>query len=107
MSMNIFHSGKSGEAAVADIVFVHGLRGDSIKSWSHKDVCWPRDLLKYDLENARIMSWGYDARIANWKGPASQGSVFGNAETLLSDLANERLVPAEVLLAWSPIGIKN
>ena len=97
MSMSIFHPGTPGEAVVADIVFVHGLRGDLIRTWSHKGVCWPRDLLKYDLENVRIMSWAYDARIAHWKGgPASQGSVFGNAETLLSDLSNERLLSSEV-----------
>ena len=96
MSMSIFHPGRPGQAVVADIVFVHGLRGDLIRTWSHKGVCWPRDLLKYDLENVRIMSWAYDARIANWKGPASQGSVFGNAETLLSDLSNERLCSTEV-----------
>ena len=96
--MNVFYSGKPGEAVAVDIVFVHGLHGDSIKSWSHKRVCWPRDLLKYDLDNVRIMSWAYDARIATWKGPVGQGNVFGNAETLLSDLANERLSSIEVLL---------
>lgn len=94
--MNIFHHGGPGKVATADIVFVHGLHGDPIKSWSHKSICWPRDLLKYDLESVRIMSWAYDAQIANWKSPTSQGSVFGNAETLLSDLSNERLFATEV-----------
>ena len=94
--MSIFHPGRPDEAVVADIVFVHGLCGDLIRTWSHKGVCWPRDLLKHDLANVRIMSWAYDARIASWKGPAGQGSVFGNAETLLSDLSNERLGSTEV-----------
>lgn len=99
MSMNVFYPGKPGEAAALDIVFVHGLRGDSIRTWSHAQVCWPRDLLKIDLDNVRIMSWAYDAQIANLKGSASQASVFGNAETLLSDLSNERLESAEVCTA--------
>ena len=97
--MEIFYPGKPGEAAAADVVFVHGLRGDPIETWSYGEVCWPRDLLKYDLENVRIMSWMYDARVVNFKGSASQASIFGNAETLLSDLSIERLGPAEVCKA--------
>ena len=38
------------------VVFVHGLHGDRIKTWSKDKVCWPRDLLKQDLPNARILS---------------------------------------------------
>ncbi len=46
-----------GEApVVADIVFVHGLRGDRKLSWTRGDVFWPRDLLKDEVSNARIMS---------------------------------------------------
>jgi hypothetical protein len=38
------------------VVFVHGLHGDRIKTWSKDKICWPRDLLKEDLPNARILS---------------------------------------------------
>ncbi|KAK3984467.1 hypothetical protein QBC44DRAFT_388270, partial [Cladorrhinum sp. PSN332] len=70
-----------------DIVFLHGLRGHPIDTWSDGQVCWPRDLLKDDVKNARIVSWGYDSSIANLKfSNSSQASVFGNAQNLLDQL---------------------
>ena len=77
-----------------DIVFVHGLRGHSIETWSKDGVCWPRDLLKTDAEEAslkvRSITWGYDADIANIFTEASQESIFGHAGTLLGDLSRLR-----------------
>ena len=78
------------EPIAADIVFVHGLRGDAIDTWSKGAVCWPRDLLKEDLPDARVISWGYDSNITTLKGFSSQNSIFGHAENLLSDLARKR-----------------
>jgi pimeloyl-ACP methyl ester carboxylesterase len=78
-----------------DIVFVHGLRGSSFGTWSKNGVCWPRDLLKEDTKeaslDARVITWGYDASIANVFTYASQESIFGHAETLLGDLARLRI----------------
>ena len=70
----------------ADIVFVHGLRGSRIDTWSHQEICWPRDFLKEDLSEARVFTFGWDAMIANFSSYASQESLFGHAETLLTDL---------------------
>ncbi|ORX93463.1 Alpha/Beta hydrolase protein, partial [Clohesyomyces aquaticus] len=72
------------------IVFVHGLRGDKIETWTKDKVCWPRDLLKDDIENARIITWGYDSMVLNAFKSASQESIFDHAENLLSDLARLR-----------------
>ncbi|KAI1214744.1 uncharacterized protein F4807DRAFT_7560 [Annulohypoxylon truncatum] len=73
-----------------DLVFVHGLRGSRFKTWSKGDIFWPRDFLKDDLKKARIITWGYDANIANAFSYASRESLFGHANTLLNDLARLR-----------------
>ncbi|KAE8454517.1 hypothetical protein EG329_000140 [Mollisiaceae sp. DMI_Dod_QoI] len=79
-----------GNTSGTDLIFVHGLRGSRLKTWSSGNVLWPRDLLKGDVENARVITWGYDASVANAFTYASKESLFGHAETLLSDLSRLR-----------------
>ncbi|KAK3987712.1 hypothetical protein QBC44DRAFT_331101 [Cladorrhinum sp. PSN332] len=75
-----------------DIVFVHGLRGCRLRTWSMQDgFCWPRELLGEDLEDTRVITWGYDASIAKFFQQASQEGIFGHAGTLLDDLARVRV----------------
>ncbi|PVH70529.1 hypothetical protein DL98DRAFT_597736 [Cadophora sp. DSE1049] len=88
MGTQILHQGEG--QIVADVVFVHGLRGDAIKTWSDGVTCWPRDLLQYDVPNTWIITWGYDSNIAKLAEFSSQNSIFGHAENLLSDLAMKR-----------------
>lgn len=78
--------------AVVDIVFVHGLRGDSHSTWSHNksQVQWPTKLLRGDIPDARILAFGYDADIVNFWSPASQNRVGNHAEKLLGDLVRRR-----------------
>ncbi|KAI0896096.1 hypothetical protein F4806DRAFT_51141 [Annulohypoxylon nitens] len=84
------HDGCDGPSDGIDLVFVHGLRGSRVKTWSKGGVFWPRDFLRDDFKKARIVSWGYDANIANAFSYASQESLFGHANTLLNDLARLR-----------------
>jgi hypothetical protein len=74
------------------IVFVHGLRGHSTKTWTKDDVCWPRDLLSKEegLSHTRVIAFGYDANIVNVGGHASLNSLFKHSINLLNDLSQER-----------------
>jgi len=79
-----------GPSSGVDLVFVHGLRGSRLRTWSRGDIFWPRDLLSKDLKNIRVITWGYDASIAKAFSYASKESLFGHAGTLLNDLARLR-----------------
>jgi hypothetical protein len=87
--IKVLHSPPS---AVIDIVFIHGLRGNSYTTWLHRKskVHWPRDLLKNDMRNARIMTFGYDADVVHFWDHAAQDSISGYANDLLGDLAGHR-----------------
>ncbi|RPB21265.1 hypothetical protein L211DRAFT_890067 [Terfezia boudieri ATCC MYA-4762] len=51
-----------------DLVAVHGLNGDPMDTWIHKQsgIMWLRDLLPKALPGARIMTFGYNARFKNF-----------------------------------------
>lgn len=85
-----FQDNCGGPTSGFDLVFIHGLRGSRLKTWSRDGIFWPHDLLKDDLKNTRVITWGYDANIANAFQYASKESLFGHATTLLSDLARLR-----------------
>ncbi|KFZ25303.1 hypothetical protein V502_00216 [Pseudogymnoascus sp. VKM F-4520 (FW-2644)] len=74
----------------ADVVFVHGLRGDPFDTWTKDSIVWPRDILPSDLRNARIITWGYDASIMQFFEKTGQSSIFSHALTLLQDVQRER-----------------
>ena len=86
------------EGVLLDIVFVHGLTGNSSSTWQHssterthgRDVHWPRDLVKSDIPNARISMFGYDANVASFWGGASQNRLSSHAENLLGELTGLR-----------------
>ena len=88
--IQVLHDG--GTEACVDIVFVHGLTGNAYNTWLHKEtsVHWPRDLLKQDLPDTRILSYGYDADFVNlWK-PASISRLSNHAENLVGGLVRMR-----------------
>ncbi|KAK5626973.1 hypothetical protein RRF57_002688 [Xylaria bambusicola] len=80
----ILHDGiQPGEEGI-DIVFVHGLFGSRLTSYTKSGVCWIRDLLGQDVPNARIISWG-------WASALSSSDTFaGQAESLLNDISRVR-----------------
>ena len=74
------------------IVFVHGLRGHRVETWTKDGICWPKDLLSKEeaLSHTRILAFGYDANIVNVGGHASLNSLFKHSINLLNDLSRER-----------------
>ena len=81
-----------GTDACVDIVFVHGLTGNAYDTWLHEKTGthWPSDVLRQDLPDTRILSFGYDADIVNFWDPASNSRLSSHAENLVGDLVRER-----------------
>ena len=69
-------------------MFVHGLTGDRDRTWCIPGGApWPQVDISRDLPNARILTFGYDAYIYNWKHVVSGNRLGSHAKNLLKDLA--------------------
>src|SRR3569833_1788052 len=80
------------ELAVVDIVVLHGLTGSATKTWLHipSRGYWPRDLLKNDFPDARVLVFQYDADITGIFSTASSSQLSDHAGNMLGDLARVR-----------------
>ncbi|KAI0553102.1 hypothetical protein F4679DRAFT_495170 [Xylaria curta] len=77
-----------GEPGDIEIIFIHGLTGDSYRTWLHPSgIYWPTDLLSEDIPRARILSFRYDADVAKIAGAVGQGSLRNHASTLVAEYA--------------------
>ena len=90
--VKVLHDG--GNEACVDIVFVHGLTGNAYNTWLHKKtgIHWPSELLRQDIPNSRILSFGYDADVVHifGDGPVSNSRLSNHAESLVGKLVRER-----------------
>jgi len=95
-SRKVFPSGlkllHDGENSIVDLIFVHGLTGDRDKTWTAKDATepWPRTLLPSKVPNARILTFGYDAYVSDWRGMVSKNRIGNHAMNLLAGVASYR-----------------
>ena len=73
-------------------MFVHGLTGDREKTWTAKDASksWPEALLPSKINNARILAFGYDANVTDWRGLVSKNTIGNHATNLVTALATFR-----------------
>ncbi|GAB1314018.1 Tetratricopeptide-like helical (Fragment) [Madurella fahalii] len=80
------------ENSIVDIVFVHGLTGHREKTWTAKHALlpWPQALLPSKIPSARILTFGYDARVAGWQGVVSESRIGNHAWNLLTALSTYR-----------------
>lgn len=71
---------------------MYGLTGNVYNTWLDKDcrIHWPSQLLKEDILDARILSFGYDADVAHWFSAASVNRIGNHAEALLGALTRRR-----------------
>ncbi|KAF5982742.1 gpi inositol-deacylase pgap1-like [Fusarium bulbicola] len=93
LGVNVLYEPPSGLAPIVDIVFVHGLRGNSFGTWHYgqdSGLHWPSDLLKVDIPDARRLSFGYDAAVLHWWSPASRNSIGNHAQNLLGSVVRLR-----------------
>lgn len=74
------------------IVFIHALTGDRERTWTASVASepWPKTLLPSTLPTARILTFGYDAYVADWRGVVSQSRIGDHAWNLLTSLASYR-----------------
>ncbi|KAJ5519970.1 hypothetical protein N7463_000423 [Penicillium fimorum] len=83
--------------AKIDICFIHGLTGDRERTWTAEgqSTPWPKALLPQKLEQARILTWGYDAYFMSKSGVSSESGVSSNglvdhATNLLANITSDR-----------------
>jgi protein SERAC1 len=76
----------------SSIVFVHGLTGDREETWTAKTAVapWPQTLLPSKVPNARVLTFGYDAYVTDWRGVVSQNRIGNYSWNLLTALATYR-----------------
>jgi hypothetical protein len=77
------------------VVFVHDLRGGSVTDWQDDNgVFWPAEHLGQDLQNARILAFGYDGSKVNVKsdGRYDGGLIFSAGQALYHEVNTSRRV---------------
>jgi hypothetical protein len=81
---------------IHSIVAVHGLNGDAHATWTTKKTkrFWlgDRDLLPANLPNSRILTYGYNSKVASVFGKTSSNNIMQHAQTLVAELVADREV---------------
>ncbi|KAI6082266.1 hypothetical protein F4821DRAFT_272559 [Hypoxylon rubiginosum] len=77
--------------AKVDIVFLHGLRGDVLGTWTKDGVVWPKELLPKDVPESRIFLFGFDSRIVHRdQSSVTNTEIHSDANDLCAKLVARR-----------------
>ncbi|KAK4104683.1 hypothetical protein N658DRAFT_556519 [Parathielavia hyrcaniae] len=73
--------------ATVDVCFIHGLAGDRESTWTAEgqSAPWIKTLLPFKLDRARILTYGYNAKVVR-RSVASSNRLIDYATDLLTDL---------------------
>ncbi|TWU71006.1 hypothetical protein ED733_002008 [Metarhizium rileyi] len=89
-----------GANPVVDIVAIHGVNGDAIKTFTTADGkhFWlgDTDMLPRDVKNSRILTYSYPARVATILGSTSSDRILQHAHTLVAELVADRELDSAV-----------
>lgn len=71
MTTHVVQVSKPSAQRSVDVVFIHGLNGDPIQTWSNSRTSEPwTEWLAADVPSAGVWSIGYEAWASRWQGPA-------------------------------------
>ncbi|KAL2193432.1 hypothetical protein P885DRAFT_45295 [Corynascus similis CBS 632.67] len=107
MSQLGLHQLVAPEDAKHDIVFVHGLFGNRINTWTaDKGPLWPQTLLGQDIPGARIFTFGYDADVTklNLNEELTEGTMESHAADLCQRLSGFRAVTGSLVVKGALAG---
>ena len=87
--LHVIHEPAPPESPLYSIVFVHGLGGSARETWTHAESggFWPEWLAQEEvIRDARIMTFGYNAKVNNIYAPRVVLGVFDWAMKLLESV---------------------
>jgi len=89
MGLEVLHPREATGHIQVDLVAVHGLDGDAKQTWTHHktNALWLQDFLPQDVQNIRVMSFGYNASAAFGNTTAT---IIDHAKDLLTCLVDKR-----------------
>ncbi|KAF8531694.1 hypothetical protein BDD12DRAFT_914648, partial [Trichophaea hybrida] len=75
---------------VADVIAVTGLAGHAFGSWRNREThqMWLKDLLPHDVQNIRVMTYGYDSRLVSQS--KAEKRLLDHQRRFIQDIENAR-----------------
>jgi hypothetical protein len=85
---------------MASICAVHGLNGNAFDTWAWEEHMWLRDFLPWQLEESRVMTFGYSSRLGD---SGNMSSLEEWAYGLLSAVSSVRGSISVCVCEYNPL----